>query len=224
MKEDTTTIGDAAIGLYLVQPVGPARGAIVVLQELFGVNAHIKQVCQQYADEGYLSLAPALFDRAEKGVELGYTKADVERGLALRNQIPMAAVLADVQAAINCGRKAGNVAVVGYCWGGTLAFLSSTRLTGLECAIGYYGSMIPDFADEIARVPLMLHFGRTDHTLPPEKVARVMQAQPQAEIFEYDAGHGFNCDERPSYDKTSAELAFRRTVSLAREALEAPSR
>ena len=216
---DTATLSIIAddgrpLSAYRSTPVGLSRGSVVVLQELFGVNEHIRRVCDDFAKDGYVAIAPALFDRVAAGMELGYSAEDVQTGLAARDALPLERVLGDVQAAIDSVAGDAPVFVLGYCWGGTLAFLAAARLSGLAGAVGYYGSMIPDYCDDAPRVPLMLHFGRHDHTLPPERVALIQEARPEAEIFVYDTGHGFNCDARPSFDPAAAELARRRTLSF----------
>ncbi|HEX7753019.1 MAG TPA: dienelactone hydrolase family protein [Novosphingobium sp.] len=203
---------------YRADPAAGGKGTVVVLQELFGVNRHIRKVCDNYAARGYTALAPALFDRVAPGVELGYGPEDVRRGIELRDAQPVGLVLRDVQAAIDVLRLTGRVGVVGFCWGGTLAFLAAARLSGLSAAVGYYGSMIPDFCEETPRVPVLLHFGAKDHTVPPNRLELVRQNRPDVEIEVYAAGHGFNCDERPGFDRALADLAFERTLSfLSRE-------
>ena len=199
---------------YLAGPIDTPKGGVIVLQELFGVNDHIRKLCRDFAALGYVALAPALFDRVRQGVELGYDMDAVQTGIALRDQLPLDDTLADIQASVDMLRAYGRVGVVGYCWGGTLTFLSAARLSGIAAAVGYYGSKIPDFRDEAPKVPLMLHFAADDHTLPADKVASVMAARPEAQIFIYDAGHGFNCDVRPSFHAVSAELALSRTLEL----------
>jgi len=218
MSDDATVTITAtdgvAISAFEARPEGMPKGGIVVLQELFGVNPHIRSVCRGFAREGYVALAPALFDRIRPGIELGYGPDAIQTGLAARDHLPLKHALADVQAAIDHLRPFCRVGVVGYCWGGTLAFLAAARLSGLSAAVGYYGSMIPDYHSEAPRVPLMLHFGASDHTLPPERVALVEKSRPDAQLFVYEAGHGFNCEERPSFDRVSAGLARARTLEL----------
>lgn len=200
------------LSAYRAEPADTPKGSVIVLQELFGVNSHIRSVCDQYARAGFVAIAPALFDRVKPQMELGYAPEDIQAGLAARDALPVERVLADVQAAIHSA--AAPVFVVGFCWGGTLAFLAAARLSGLTAATGYYGSMIPDVCNEAPHVPLMLHFGSADHTLPPERVALVREARPDAEIFVYEAGHGFNCDERGSYNAAAAALAHERTLAF----------
>jgi carboxymethylenebutenolidase len=199
---------------YRADPAGRARGALVVIQEIFGVNSHIRAVADDFAARGYAALAPALFDRVRPGIELGYGPEDIPQGREARSKIPLEKTLADVQATIDAAGKFGKVGVVGYCWGGSLAYLAATRLDGLACAVGYYGGMIPDHAEETTRVPVILHFGEKDHSIPMSGVEKVRAAHPDMSIFTYKAGHGFNCDQRKDYDPESAKLALDRTLEF----------
>lgn len=202
---------------YRADPGGKPRGAIVVVQEIFGVNSHMRRVTDGFAANGYLAISPALFDRSKRGVELGYDQAAIASGRDLRMAVGDDGPLADIQATIDEAAKAGKVAVVGYCWGGTLAYLSATRLKGLACAVGYYGSGIAAAAQEKTRVPVMLHFGETDQSIPMSDVETVRAAHPEIETHVYPAGHGFNCDERGSYNAESARIALDRTLALLRK-------
>lgn len=203
------------LGGYRAEPAGTPKGALVVLQEIFGVNHHIRAVTDRFAAQGYVALAPALFDRAERNVELGYDQAGIDRGLKLRSQIQLTDTLADIQAGIQALSGAGKIATIGYCWGGSLAFLSATRLNGLACAIGYYGGMIAAHAGETPKVPVLLHFGKEDHGIPLTDVEKIRQAQPGIEIHIYEgAGHGFSCDERESFNAASHETALKRSLTF----------
>jgi carboxymethylenebutenolidase len=202
---------------YVAEPQGEAKGAVVVIQEIFGVNHHIRSVADGYAAAGYRAVAPALFDRLRPGIELGYGPEDIAKGRDLRAEIPLEATLQDLQAAIDEAAKHGKVAVVGYCWGGSLAYLAATRLERVGCAIGYYGGMIAQHKDEMAKAPTILHFGETDQSIPMADVETVRKAHPDMSIFVYPAGHGFNCDERGSYDAASAKLARERTLAFIAE-------
>ncbi len=214
----TLTAGDGhRFDAYRAAPKGKPRGAVVVIQEIFGANRHIRHVADGYAAAGYVAVAPALFDRVERHVDLGYDQPAMQAGVALRSKIPLEAALADVQAAIDYARQFGKVAVVGYCWGGSLSFLAATRLAGLNCAIGYYGSMIPAHAQEVPKVPTILHFGERDHGIPMTGVEAVKAVRPEVAVHVYDAEHGFNCDERASYDAASAKLALERTLAFIGE-------
>jgi carboxymethylenebutenolidase len=199
---------------YVAEPQGKAKGAVVVIQEIFGANGHIRRTADLYASKGYHAIAPALFDRIRPGIELGYQPDDIAKGRELRTQIPLEKTLLDLQATIDAAKKNGKVAVVGYCWGGSLAYLAATRLDGVACAIGYYGGMIAEHKDERVRVPTILHFGETDQSIPMSDVEKVRKAHPDMSIFVYPAGHGFNCDERGSYDAASAKLALERTLKF----------
>ncbi len=205
------------LGAYLAKPKDKPKGAIVVIQEIFGVNHHIKAVSDRFAAMGYAAVAPALFDRVKPGIELGYDPKSIEEGRALRPKIPLEATLADTQAAIDYAKQFGKVAVVGYCWGGSIAFLSTTRLTGVAAAVGYYCGMIAAHASEKPRVPLILHFGDKDQSIPMTDVEKIKQAQPGLPIYVYSAGHGFSCDERPSFDAAASKLALERTTAFLKQ-------
>ncbi len=202
---------------YRADPSGKPRGAIVVVQEIFGVNGHMRRVTDGFAADGYAALSPALFDRTKRGVELGYDPAAIAAGRELRNAVGDDGPCADIQATIDLAAQAGKVAVIGYCWGGTLAYLAATRLKGLSCAVGYYGGGIAAAASEKTRVPVMLHFGDADQSIPLSDVDKVRAAHPEITIHVYKAGHGFNCDERGSYDAASAKVARERTLGFLRE-------
>ena len=207
---------------YEARPVGPAKGAIVVLQEIFGVNAHIRAVADGFAALGYLAVAPATFHRVKPGVELGYSQDDVSAGVDLKaavEALPAPGVLQDIQAAIDYAAQAGasgKVGLVGYCWGGRLTWRAACELSGLSAAVPYYGGGMTS-ADEIARTPtcpVLAHFGEKDHWLPLDGVAAFKQAHPAVEVHIYPANHGFNCDHRGAYDATAADLARERTLAF----------
>jgi len=202
---------------YRSDPAGAPKGAMVVIQEIFGVNNHMKRVTDGFAAKGYAAIAPALFDRSKRGVELGYEQEGIAAGREIRGVVGDDGPLKDIQAAIDALKGVGKIGVVGYCWGGTLAFLSATRLKGLACAIGYYGGGIAGAANEKPKVPTMLHFGDKDASIPMTDVEKVKQARVDCTIYVYPAGHGFNCDERGSYDAASAKLALDRTMSFIAE-------
>ena len=206
---------------YRAEPAGASRGGLVVIQEIFGVNHHIRSVTDRFAAQGYTALAPALFDRTERGIDIGYDEAAMNRGVKLRAAIKLEDTMLDVAAAIQALKGAGKIAVVGYCWGGSLAFLSATRLSGLACTVGYYGGMIAAHAQEKPKAPVMLHFGEHDHGIPMSDVEKIKAARPEVKIFTYDAGHGFSCDERGSFDKASHEKALGRTLAFFKEHLGA---
>ena len=204
------------LSAYRAAPSGTPRGGLVVIQEIFGVNGHIRRVADGYAADGYLAIAPALFDRIEPGLELGYGQDDIERGRGLKARAPTDAALRDISAARDAATAAGKVGVVGYCWGGYLSWLSATRLDGFAAAVSYYGGGIGSVAVEMPRCPVLLHFGEKDHAIPPSEVEMVRKAHPDLEIHVYPAGHGFNCDERGSYDPESARLARERSLAFLR--------
>jgi carboxymethylenebutenolidase len=208
---------------YCAQPAAP-QGAIVVLQEIFGVNPHIRSLCDRYCEQGYLAVAPALFDRAARSQVLGYDASGIARGREIRGQISDELALLDVQAAIDWASQqlgpAGRVAVIGFCWGGTLAWLSASRLSGLRCAVAYYGTNIAGYVDEAPKVPVLLHFGTQDAHIPPQHVDKIAQRWPELPLYRYDAGHGFHCDDRPAYHGPSAQLAAQRTREFLKEQIQ----
>jgi len=208
------------LGAYVARPKGDPIAGLVVVQEIFGVNAHIRSVADGYAKDGFLAVAPALFDRIERGVELGYEGADMQRALSFVPKLDIEKSSADVAAAFEFAASATGkkVGVVGYCFGGTLAWLAAARLKP-AAAVGYYGGYIAKFAAEKLSAPTMLHFGKQDAHIPAEDVEKVHTAHPEVEIYWYDAGHGFNCDARASYDKASAELARQRSLSFLKKHL-----
>jgi len=204
---------------YVVQPAAQPRGAVVVLQEIFGVNAHIRAVADGYAAAGYLAVAPSTFHRVKPGVDLGYAPDDMSAGMALKatvEALPEPGVLQDIQAAIDYAARAGKVGVVGYCWGGLLTWRSACLLQGVSAAVPYYGGGITAPA-EIARTPkcpVLAHFGEKDHWIPLDGVAAFQQAHPEVEVHIYPANHGFNCDHRGAYDAAAATLARERTLTF----------
>ena len=205
---------------WLSPAVGTARGAIVVLQEIFGVNAHIRAVADGFAADGYVCIAPALFDRVKRGVELGYTPADVELGRGFLLQIPRDKLLADISACINVVKHAGPVAAVGYCWGGSLAHLAACELPG-RAAVDYYGTRTVDNLQLRLHAPVQYHFGERDKTIPPEAIEKIRAADPAGEFHIYAADHGFNCDHRAAFDAAAAKLARARTLAFLQRHLRA---
>ena len=198
---------------YLAEPAGQPLGNVVVIQEIFGVNAHIREVCDDYAAEGYRALAPALFDRSEKNVQLGYDADSMTQGVDFaRNKLDMTKSLLDVQAAISFLSEKGPVAMVGYCFGGVVCWLSAANLKGLECVSGYYGGGIAGLVNLQPKIPTMLHFGDQDAHIPLTDVDAIKEAHPEVTVHVYSADHGFNCDHRDSYDAASAALAKSRTL------------
>ena len=190
------------------------RGGVVVAQEIFGVNDHIRGVCERFADEGYEVLAPALFDRVERGVELGYGEADIEAGRALMARAAMTGAVLDMQACVAALRGAGAVGVVGFCWGGRVAWVTACRAVGVAGAVCYYGGGIHEHLDLAPKCPTVMHFGRHDAAIPMDKVDAIRRARPEVEYHLYDAGHGFNCDARASWDEAAAGAAMTRTLAF----------
>ncbi|WP_374669072.1 dienelactone hydrolase family protein [Ramlibacter sp.] len=204
---------------YVAQPAGPAKGGVVVLQEIFGVNPHIRNVADGYAAEGYLAVAPATFHRVKAGVELGYQPEDMQAGFALKTAVealPAPGVLQDIQAAIAHASQAGKVGIVGYCWGGLLTWRSACLLDGLSAAAPYYGGGVttPEESARKPKVPVLAHFGDQDHWIPMDTVEAFRQAHPEVEVQVYNANHGFNCNERGSWDAAAAKLARERTLAF----------
>jgi carboxymethylenebutenolidase len=205
------------ISAWRAEPEGKPRGGLVVVQEIFGVNSHIRSVCDGYAADGYLAIAPALFDRARPRVDLGYTPEDIERGRELKGKATLEHALADVAAARDAAAAAGKVGIVGYCWGGYVAWMSASRLPGFACAVPYYGGGMLEAAGEHPRCPVLAHFGETDAHIPVEGVRKFALAHPESRVLIYPANHGFNCDQRGSYDAASAKLARDRTLAFLRQ-------
>jgi carboxymethylenebutenolidase len=218
----TVKAGDGHIlSVYIARPKGEPIAGLVVLQEIFGVNRHIRSIADGYANDGFLAVAPALFDRIEKNVELTYEGDDAKRAVALLQQTDTLKALADVDATLaftrrESGKKTG---VIGYCFGGLLSWLSATRLRP-DFAVGYYAGRIGNFASEKPRVPVQLHFGKLDTHIPAEQVEQVHAAHPEVEINWYEgAGHGFNCDMRAAYNAQAAALARGRSLSFLKNQL-----
>ena len=204
-------------GAYRADPAGTPKGALVVIQEIFGVNHHMKHVTDDFAARGYVAICPALFDRSKRNVELGYDQASIAEGREIRGAVGDEGPLKDIQASIDAVKSAGKIGVVGYCWGGTLAFLSATRLNGIVAAVGYYGGGIAATASEKPKVPTMLHFGDKDQSIPMTDVEKVKAARKDVTIYVYSAGHGFSCDERGSFDAAASKTALDRTLSFFKE-------
>lgn len=204
---------------WRAEPAGTVRGALVVAQEIFGVNSHVRAVTDGWAAEGYLALAPALFDRVERDVELGYAPADIERGFALKTACGNETPLLDIAAAIGHVQGSGRAGIVGFCWGGLLAWLAACRLDGLSAAVPYYGGGIPALPAMTPRCPVLAHFGERDDHIPAAGVRAWAAAHPAVQVHLYAAGHGFNCDQRGSFDAAAAALARERTLDFLRRHL-----
>ncbi len=204
---------------YVAEPSGKPRGGLVVLQEIFGVNSHIRSVADGYAADGYFVVAPATFHRVKPGVEMGYTEADMNAGFGLKTaveELPAPGLMPDIQAAIDHAAQGGKVGIVGYCWGGLLTWRAACTLKGLAAAVPYYGGGMttPDEAARQPGVPVMAHFGNKDHWIPLDTVEAFKKAHPGVVVHVYEANHGFNCDQRGSYNEAAAKLARERTLAF----------
>jgi carboxymethylenebutenolidase len=196
-----------------------AQHCLVVTQEIFGVNSHMRYACAQLAAEGFAVIAPALLDRAERGLQLGYSAEDLQHGFALRAQVPESATVADIEAA-RAVFGAAKVGIIGYCWGGRVAWWGATRSDRFAATVAWYGGGIAADKDEKPRIPVQMHFGEKDHSIPLDHVEAIRAAQPGVEIFVYPgAEHGFGCEERPTFEPKSYELAQARTVEFFRKHL-----
>jgi carboxymethylenebutenolidase len=207
------------LSAYRAEPSGKPRGAVVVIQEIFGVNSHIRSVADGYAADGYLAIAPAMYDRLERNFEVGYTPEDIARGRALKEKAGIAAALLDVEPAVKAAAQSGKVGIVGYCWGGYITWMAAARLPGLACAAPYYGggSTTDEAIAEKPKCPVMAHYGEKDEHISVESVKKLAAAHPTQTVHLYPAPHGFNCDQRGSYDAESAKLARERTLAFFRE-------
>jgi carboxymethylenebutenolidase len=204
------------LSAYVVKPEGTPRGAVVVVQEIFGVNSHIRRVAEQYAAEGYLAIAPAMFDRLQKGVDLGYDAAGLQSGIDLMMKTTNEGALADLNAAIGAVAHAGRVGMVGYCWGGRCTYLAGCKIN-IAAGVAYYGGGIPQLLGDTPHCPMMFHFGERDSHIPLSDVEKIRHAFPAGTYHLYPAGHGFNCSERADFDSASAHLAFARTIEFFRK-------
>ncbi len=209
------------LSAYRAEPEGPARGGVVVIQEIFGVNGHIRSVADRYAAAGYLAIAPAIFDRERPGIELGYTPEDIEAGRAIAmGSLDFGTVLADVAAAGEAAREGGKVGVVGYCYGGRVtAACAIEHPRVFDAASSYYGGGTVGLIDQVPVVPMIMHFGERDHAIPMEDVDKIAAAWPNATVYRYDAEHGFNCDHRGSFSAVPAAIAQARTFRFFDEQL-----
>ncbi len=206
---------------YVAEPAGKPRGAIVVVQEIFGVNSHIREVAEGYAANGYLAVAPAIYHRLQHNVELGYSPEDIQAGAALKARteaLPAPGVMQDLQAAVDYAAKTsgGKVGIVGYCYGGLLSWRAASQLSGVSAAAPYYGggSTVGAELQRQPKVPVLAHFGRRDAHITMDTVEAFTKAQPAVEVQVYEADHGFNCDHRGSYDAAAAKLALERTLAF----------
>jgi carboxymethylenebutenolidase len=202
-------------GAYRADPAGTPKGAVVVIQEIFGVNHHIRAVCDRLAGEGYVAIAPSIFDRIEPNFTSGYSPDEIANARKFVANPDWEAMARDTQAAIDAVKNVGPVGIIGFCLGGSVAYAAATKLSGLSAAIGYYGGAIVRFADNKPKVPTQLHFGEKDAGIPLTDVETIKTKQPEIEVYVYPgAQHGFHCDERASYDKASADVAWPRSMAF----------
>ncbi len=221
MMIELKSADDTAVPAYVASPAGAPKGAVVVIQEIFGVNSHIRNVADGYAAQGYLAVAPAAFHRVKPGIELGYTDADMGEGFGYKTAVealPAPGVMQDIQAAIDHAAQAsgGKVGIVGYCWGGLLTWRAACTLKGLSAAVPYYGGGVTTEV-EIARqsrVPVLAHFAEEDKWIALDSVEAFKKAHPKVQVFTYAAHHGFNCDQRGAWHAPSAQLARERTLAF----------
>ena len=217
-----------AVPAYEARPVGTPKGAVVVIQEIFGVNSHIRQVADGYAAQGYVAVAPAAFHRVKPGVELGYTDADMGEGFGYKTAVealPAPGVMQDIQAAIDHAAKVsgGKVGIVGYCWGGLLTWRAACTLSGLSAAVPYYGGGVTNEAEAArqTKVPVLAHFAEEDKWIPMDSVEAFKKAHPEVQVHTYAAHHGFNCNQRGSWHAPSAQLASDRSLAFFAQHLSA---
>ena len=215
-KDITLTASDGfKLGGYRADPAGAPKGAIVVIQEIFGVNHHIRSVCDRLAAEGYVAIAPSIFDRTQPNFQSGYSPDEVANARKFIASPDWPAMLRDTQAAIDAAKNVGPIGIIGFCLGGSIAYVAAAKLSGLSAAVGYYGGAIVRFADDKPQAPTQLHFGEKDAGIPLADVETVKSKRPEVEVFIYPgAQHGFHCDERASYDKASADIAWPRSLAF----------
>jgi carboxymethylenebutenolidase len=200
---------------YRAEPAGKPRGGLVVIPEIFGVNKHIRAVADGYAGDGYLVIAPAMFDRAQRNYDTGYSQPEIQAGVAIMQKLDWKQTMQDAAASVEAAKAGGKVGIVGYCWGGTVAWVSAARLAGLACAVPYYGGGMPGFIGEKPRCPTLCHFGEQDQSPTLEQAKAIAKAHPEITAHYYaGAGHGFNCDHRPSYNAEASKLARERTLAF----------
>jgi carboxymethylenebutenolidase len=215
-----TSADGFTLGAYEAHPAGTPKGAIVVIQEIFGVNIHIREVVDGYAADGYYAIAPQIFDRIEANIELGYEEADMNKGVGLAfEQLQMPNTLMDVQAGINAASANGKVGVVGYCFGGLLTWLAACELDGVTAAAAYYGGGLVGEAERTPKCPVIMHFGALDAHIPLTDVDKIKAANPDTPVYVYDADHGFNCNHRGSYNEAASVEAKARTLAFFGENL-----
>ena len=209
------------LAAYLAVPVSTPRGGLIIVQEIFGVNSHVRAVADGFALDGYLAIAPALFDRVERGVDIGYSAQDIQRGRALKEACTVEKAMLDIRGAVKLLQSrltpGARIGIVGYCWGGLLSWLAACEVDSLAASVPYYGGGMPDHVARVPRCPVLAHFGEQDTLIPMPGVEALRRAHPGISVQVYAAGHGFNCDQRGSYDAASATLARQRTLAFLRE-------
>ena len=199
------------VAAYHAAPRDARRGGLVLIQEIFGVTEHIRELAEGFAEDGYEVIAPSFYDRLEPGFEAGYEAEDRKKGLGYSEATPWDQVQGDLQAAIDALKPP--VFVTGFCWGGSAAWLAACRCEGLAAAACFYGRRITELVEETPKVPTILHFGKTDPSIPPERIAQIAERHPDVAVYLYDAGHGFVSDRRADYSADSARLARLRTLA-----------
>jgi carboxymethylenebutenolidase len=214
-KLKLTTSDNHTLGAYRADPSGKPKGGLVVIQEIFGVNHHIRAMCDRFAAIGYAAIAPQVFDRFVRDFESGYSPDEIAHARSYLGNLNFDLMMKDIEASVANLKGVGPIGIVGYCMGGTAAFLAACRVNGLSAAVSYYGGMIGKFADEKPKCPLQMHFGEKDDGIPMSTVEEIKKKQPQAETYTYpDAPHGFACDERASFRKEASDLAWQRTTEF----------
>src|SRR5438045_1383939 len=215
MITELKTSDGQTISAYRAEPSGKPRGGIVVIQEIWGVNSHIRSVADGYAKDGYVAIAPAIFDRVERGVVMdAYNNETMQKGFALMQKVNADLVMLDIRAAVEAAAPSGKVGVVGFCFGGRMTWLAASHVNGISASVPYYGGGIPDLAAEKPKVPVILHFGEKDQHIPVASVQQFQKSHPDLPVYMYAADHGFNCDQRGSYDAAAAKLARERTLEF----------
>ena len=208
------------LAAYVATPAGKPRGGVVVIPEIFGVNSHIQQTTDGFAADGYLAVSPAMFDRAQRNYDTGYSQPEIQAGVAIMQKLDPKNSMLDVQAAIAEAAKAGKVGIVGYCFGGTISWMAAARASGLSCAVPYYGGGMHGLINEKPKVPVMCNFGETDQSPTLAQAKEIAAKHPEITAHFYaGAGHGFNCDQRGSWNAEAAKLARSRTVEFFRKHL-----
>ena len=208
------------LAAYVATPAGKPRGGVVVIPEIFGVNSHIRQVTDGFAADGYLAVAPAMFDRARRNYDTGYSQPEIEAGVAIMQKLDWKQSMLDVQAAIAEAAKGGKVGIVGYCYGGTVSWMAAARVSGLACAVPYYGGGMHGLIGEQPKIPVMCNFGEADQSPTLAQAKEIAAAHPAITAHFYPgAGHGFNCDQRGSWNPEAAKLARQRTLEFFRKQL-----